>query len=144
MKTFEATATESLFVERAIAILSSTFGLLATLLASIGLYGVMAYSVIRRTREIGIRIALGASAGDVRRMILGQVLGLVGIGVVIAVPLALGLARLIKSQLYGLDGSDPLTVVASVLAILTVGFIAGFIPTMRAVRIDPLVALRYE
>lgn len=144
MKTLEEQASESLFVERAIAMLASAFGFLATLLAAVGLYGVMAYSVVSRTREIGIRMALGASTADVRSMIMGQVMTLVAIGIVIAIPLAMLLTRFVKSQLYGLTGNDPLTIAGAVVAIVVVGAIAGFVPAARAVRISPTVALRYE
>jgi predicted permease len=144
LKTLDRQASESLFVDRAIAMLASAFGLLATLLAAVGLYGVMAYSVTRRTREIGIRVALGASAGNVRRMVLGQVMWLVAAGIAIAIPIALVLSRFVKSQLFGLTGNDPLTIAVAAAAIAGISALAGFIPANRAVRIDPTVALRYE
>jgi ABC-type antimicrobial peptide transport system permease subunit len=144
LRTLEQQTSGSLFVQRSIATLSSAFGLLATLLAAIGLYGVMAYSVARRTREIGIRMALGASAGEVRGMIMKQVAWLAGIGIGVAIPAAFGLTRFVKSQLFGLAGNDPATFVAAALAIAAMALVSGLIPAMRAVRIQPTVALRYE
>jgi predicted permease len=144
LRTLEQQTSGSLFVQRSIATLSSAFGLLATLLAAIGLYGVMAYSVARRTREIGIRMALGASAGEVRGMIMKQVAWLAGIGIGVAIPVAFGLTRFVKSQLFGLAGNDPATFVAAALAIAAMALVSGLIPAMRAVRIQPTVALRYE
>jgi predicted permease len=144
LKTLEQQTAESLFLDRAIATFASAFGLLATLLAAIGLYGVMAYSVARRTREIGIRIALGAAASDVRGMIMRQVVLLVAIGIVIAIPVALALARYVESQLFGLAPTDPATILTAAAIIAAAGALSGLVPAMRAVRIDPTVALRYE
>ncbi|HXE12867.1 MAG TPA: ABC transporter permease [Bryobacteraceae bacterium] len=134
----------SLRTERLVASLSTVFGTLATLLAIIGLYGVMAYTVARRTREIGIRMALGAQQGNVIWIVMKEVLLLIGIGVLVGIPLALGLGTLVRNQLFGLAPHDPVTIVASTLALAAVAGLAGFIPALRASRIDPTQALRYE
>jgi len=144
MKTMEKQLDNSLVTERLVASLSSAFGLLATVLAGIGLYGVMAYLVARRTREIGIRMALGAMPGNVLWLIMREVLVLVGLGVLIAVPSALGLTRLVSAQLYGITPNDPLSIVAATLGIAGVAILAGYLPARRATRIDPMNALRYE
>ncbi len=130
--------------ERLIASLSSVFGFLATLLATIGLYGVMAYTVARRTREIGIRMALGAVQGNVIWMVMREVLALVAIGVAVGVPAALGLTRLVKAQLFGLTAHDPLTIAAASVGLGLVACLAGYVPALRASRVDPIRALRYE
>jgi predicted permease len=144
MRTTEEQIDNSLRTERLVSSLSTVFGSLATLLAVIGLYGVMAYNVTRRTREIGIRMALGALGGDVIWMVMREVLILIGIGVVIGLPAAIGLSFLIKSQLYGLAPTDPLTLALATLLLAGVAGMAGFIPAFRASRVDPLRALRYE
>jgi ABC-type antimicrobial peptide transport system permease subunit len=120
------------------------FGVLATMLAIIGLYGVMAYTVARRTREIGIRMALGALQGNVIWMIMREVLLVLAVGVVIGVPAAMGLSRLVRSQLYGLTPYDPGTLVGATVVLAAVACLAGLIPALRASRIDPTQALRYE
>jgi predicted permease len=136
---------EDAFVgERILAQFCAAFGLLATLLAAVGLYGVMAWSVARRTREIGIRMALGAERARLIRMVLREVAQLTVIGIAIGVPAALGLSRLVRSQLYGITPSDPLTYAGAVALIALVASLAGFLPARRASRVDPLVALRYE
>ena len=144
MRTTEEQIDLSLRSERLIASLSSVFSFLATLLAILGLYGVMAYSVARRTREIGIRMALGAIQGNVIWLVMREVLFLVGIGVLIAIPSALALSRLVRSQLYGLAPHDPITLLLSTLLLITVACLAGFVPALRASRVDPTRALRYE
>lgn len=144
MQSMEQTVDEALFNERMLALLSASFGLLATLLAAIGLYGVMSYTVSRRTREIGIRIALGAERTTVVWMVLREVVLLMVIGIVIGVPGALGLSRLVRSQLYGIEPSDPLTLVVAAVMLATVGLLAGYIPARRAAGVQPVRALRYE
>jgi predicted permease len=144
LKSMEAVISESLFVERMVAVLSAAFGLLATLLAAVGLYGVMSYSVARRTREIGIRLALGAPREQVLKMVLREVgvLGAWGLG--LGLPLSLGLSQLVSSQLFGLPPRDPLTLVGATALLACVTVLAGLVPARRAMRVDPMLALRYE
>ncbi|MET0555679.1 MAG: ABC transporter permease [Vicinamibacteria bacterium] len=144
LKTMEAEISESLFVERMVAVLSAAFGLLATLLAAVGLYGVMSYSVARRTREIGIRLALGAPRERVLTMVLREVgvLGAWGLG--LGLPLSLALSRLVSAQLFGLPPHDPLTLLAATALLACVTVLAGLVPARRAMRVDPMLALRYE
>jgi predicted permease len=144
MRTTEQQLNNSLTTERLIASLSAVFGLLATLLAIIGLYGVMAYTVSRRTREIGIRIALGALGGNVIWMVMKEVVLLVAIGLAFGIPAAFGLARLVRSQLFGLTPNDPATMLLAALGLAMVACAAGYIPAWRASRVDPIRALRYE
>jgi predicted permease len=136
----DATLQTDRFIQR----LSSAFGLLAILLASIGLYGVMAYNVARRTRDIGIRMALGAAPGDVRWQILRETLVLVCIGIAIGVPAALAGTRLVRGLLFGLGFADPVVIVSAAALLALVAALAGFVPARRASRVDPMVALRYE
>ena len=130
--------------ERLIAQLVSFFGALALILACIGLYGVMAHGVARRTNEIGIRMALGARGGNIAWMILRETLYLVLAGLVIGVPAALLGARLISAQLFGLNPTDPLTLAAAAIVLTFVALLAGYLPARRASRVNPLNALRYE
>jgi predicted permease len=124
--------------------IASFFGLLALLLACVGLYGTMSYAVARRTNEIGIRMALGARRRQVLWMVLRESLKMIGIGVAIGVPLALGSMRLVSSQLYGLKSTDPLTITAAAVVLAVVALLAGYFPARRATKVDPMVALRYE
>jgi predicted permease len=144
LKSMEVQVSESLSVERLVAILSAFFGLLATMLAAIGLYAVMAYTVARRTREIGVRIALGAQRSSVLWLVLKEVALLAAIGVLIGLPAAIGLGRLVQSQLFGLEPADPITLILATSTLVAVAFFAGYVPASRATRIDPIVALRYE
>jgi predicted permease len=144
MRTIDAQISKSLTTERLVASLSAVFGGLATLLAMIGLYGVMAFMVARRTHEIGIRMALGALQRDVIRMVMREVLILIGVGIAVGIPLALALGGLVRSQLYGLSPHDPATVIISTLALATAAAFAGFIPARRASRIDPMQSLRND
>ena len=130
--------------DRLIATLSTAFGVLATLLAVIGLYGVMAYTVARRTREIGVRMALGAVQGDVVWLVMREVLTLVGSGSRARPGCAWGLKRYIGSQLYGVGRADPLTVIGAVTTLAVVAGVAGYVPARRAIGISPVTALRYE
>ena len=135
---------ENLNQERLIAQLVSFFGALALILACIGLYGVMAHGVARRTNEIGIRMALGAGGGNIAWMILRETLYLVLAGLLIGIPAALLGARLISSQLFGMSATDPLTLVAAAIVLTLVALLAGYLPARRAARVNPLNALRYE
>ena len=143
-KTLEQQLSESTALSRAIALLSGFFGALALLLASIGLYGIMAYNVARRRNEIGVRIALGAEYGRVVRMVLGEVGKIVVVGVVIGVLLSAGATRLVKSFLYGLTPMDPATLLTSAGVLFAVAICAAALPAWRAARLDPVAALREE
>jgi predicted permease len=135
---------QSLMQERLVATLSLFFGLLALLLASIGLYGVMSYDVARRTQEIGIRMALGANANRVVRLVLRETLGWVVLGVALGLGAALATTSWVESMLFRLKPRDPLTIGVAALVLLVVAAIAGYLPARRAARVDPLVALRHE
>ena len=135
---------ESVVQERLIASLSVLFGIVAVVLASVGLYGVLAYSVVRRTNEIGIRMAIGAFPRNIVWMVLRETLILVAAGVVCGIPIALGLSRFVESLLFGLEPNDALTIAAVALLMVVIALVAATAPARRAARIDPLVALRYE
>jgi predicted permease len=130
--------------ERMLTTLCGFLGSLAVLLAAIGLYGVMAHAVARRVREIGIRMALGARAGEVRWLILRETVLMVACGAAIGLPTAYFCTRLVETFLYGLTPQDPLTIAGSVALLLAITALAGYIPARRATRVDPMVALRYE
>jgi len=144
VRTMERQIDESLSIDRLVAALSASFGALATLLAAVGLYGVMAYMVVRRTREIGIRMALGADRREVLRLVMKEVVVLAAVGIGIAVLASLAMGRLIQSQLLDVSARDPWVMAAATLALAAVALMAGFIPALRATRVDPLTALRYE
>jgi ABC-type antimicrobial peptide transport system permease subunit len=130
--------------ERVFVALTSGFGLLALALASVGIYGIMAYSVANRTNEIGIRLALGAQPGQVRGMILRESTWLAAAGLVVGVAAALLLTRLVKSMLYGIQPWDPPTVAGGVLLLLAVVLAASWVPARRAAGVQPMEALRHE
>ncbi len=144
LKTVQRVVDEDLFAERVIAGLSAAFGGLAALLAALGIYGVLAYLVVQRTREIGIRVALGAAAGHVRGLVFKEVGWMVAAGALVGLPAAYGMARLSESLLYGVHAGDVAVYAASLGIICLVAFAACYIPSRRATRIDPIVALRYE
>ena len=144
MKTMTAVMDESLFIERMVAALSVAFGALATLLAAVGLYGVMSFTVARRTREIGVRMALGAERSSVMWLVLKEVALMVGIGVGVGLPLAFALSRVVQSQLFDLSAHDPIALFAAAAILASVALVAGYLPARRATRVDPMLALRYE
>jgi ABC-type antimicrobial peptide transport system permease subunit len=130
--------------ERLIATLSGFFGLLALLLACIGVYGILSYGVASRTTELGIRMALGAQRTDVFWLILREALWLVMIGVAVGLPLIFAVTRLAATLLYDLSPTDPVSLAAAALLMLAVAMLAGYLPSRRATRVDPIVALRCE
>jgi predicted permease len=144
MRTMDDQIDTTLSNERMIELLAISFGLLATMLAGVGLYGVLAYSTAQRTREIGIRIALGSSRLRVSRLVLADVLRLAGIGIVVAIPCSVLLGRLLRSQLFGVSTSDPFTLGAVILLIAAVALVAAILPAHRASTVDPISALRAE
>ena len=144
MATMQSRVDRSVSIERSIATLAAGFGLLATLLAAVGLYGVVSYAVSRRTVEIGVRMALGAARADVYRIVLKEVGVLLVAGAAVGLPVALALGRVIESQLYGVKPRDPMLLAAAVAALTAVAFAAAFVPARRAASIDPVRALRGE
>jgi predicted permease len=144
VKTFERHIGVSLYLQRMAATLLSIFGLLALSLAALGLYGVMAYSVSQRTRELGIRISIGAKQRDVLKLVLGQTLGLAVIGIVAGLLTAIAVTRFAANLLYGISPADPATFAAIAVVLLSVSLLAGYFPARRATRVDPMIALRTE
>jgi predicted permease len=144
MKTLQGQLDETLLTDRLIALLSAGFGMLATLLASVGLYGVMAFIVARRKKELGIRLALGAEPSGLVWSIMREVMLLLVIGLAVGIPMAIGLGRYVSSQLYGIQPNDPWIAVSAMALLTMVSAVAGLIPARRASQIDPILALRYE
>jgi ABC-type antimicrobial peptide transport system permease subunit len=144
LKTMPQQIRENVFLDRMISTLSAAFAVLATLLAAVGLYGVLAYTVAQRTREIGVRMALGADGRRVRAMVLWQVGRMLLVGGIVGIAGALALGRAAGSLLFGLQGYDPLVVVLATLTLAAVALGAGFLPAARAARVEPMRALRYE
>ncbi len=144
VKTLVDQVHRSLRQDQSISRLTGFFGLLALLLASIGLYGIMAYGVVQRTNEIGIRVALGAHRGKVLWLVLREGMILVALGVVLGIPIALGASQFLSSLLFGLSAWDPVTIAGATLVLLLVAIFAGYLPARRATRLDPVRALRYE
>ncbi|HET6647327.1 MAG TPA: FtsX-like permease family protein, partial [Pyrinomonadaceae bacterium] len=134
----------SLLPLRVAATVGGSLGLVGVVLAAIGIFGIVNYSVAQRTREIGIRMALGARTWDVLRMVLRQGLWLAMVGIVIGIVISFALTRALGSLLYGVGATDPLIFIGTSLALLAVAFIASYQPARRATKVDPLVALRYE
>jgi ABC-type antimicrobial peptide transport system permease subunit len=144
LRTFDETVRQNIYSERIISTLSASFAGLATVLAAIGLYGVLAYSVAQRTREIGLRMALGAGSGRVRRLVLGQVTRMLVVGAIVGLIGALLVGRAAQSLLFGLQGHDPVVVVAVTLLLSVIALGAAYLPALRASRVEPMQALRYE
>jgi len=144
LRTVPQQVRENVFLDRFISVLSASFACLATLLAAVGLYGVLAYTVSQRTREIGLRMALGAAPSRVRAMVMRQVGVMVVVGGAIGLGAAIGLGRLAQSLLFELQGSDPAVLAAAAVSLSLVALAAGFIPAHRASQVDPMSALRYE
>lgn len=144
VRTMHEQIDDSLIAERSIALLASSFGLLAALMAAIGVYGVLAYTTAQRTREIGIRIALGATRSTVLRMVLTEVLWLAGIGIAVGLPASILLTQTIRSQLFGISNNDPLTLCVVVFLVSALALASAALPARRAAKVDPMVALRYE
>jgi predicted permease len=144
LKTMPQQVKENVVLDRMISMLSAAFSLLATILASVGLYGVLAYTVSRRTREFGVRMAIGANAGDVRRLVLRQVLVMLVIGGIVGMAGAFAIGLAASSLLFGLGGNDPVVFAAAATLLALFAFGAGFVPAWRASRVHPMSALRYE
>jgi predicted permease len=135
---------ESLVVQKLIARLSSFFGGLALLLASIGIYGILSYAVARRTSEVGLRMALGAKRSHVVWLVMRDVVALVAAGLAIGIPTAVALERLVSSMLFGVTNLDAVSIAAAVMVLVAVAGVAAYLPARRASRVDPMTALRYE
>jgi ABC-type antimicrobial peptide transport system permease subunit len=144
MKTVEHQLEESLATERMIALLSVGFSLLATALSILGLYGVIAFMATQRSREIGIRMALGALSGRVVWLVMSEAVLIVAIGITIAIPLAIALGGLVRSELFGIEPANPAAIILPVLLLTGIALLARFIPAQRAASSDPLRVLRYE
>jgi ABC-type antimicrobial peptide transport system permease subunit len=144
LRTMEDMFDDAIGSQSRIAALAGFFGLLATLLAAIGLYGVMAFNVTRRTREIGIRMAVGAARANVLGMVIREVALVIAAGLVVGLPSGLALARLVRSQLYGVSPMDATSAAVAAAVVTAIALIAGFLPARRATRIDPVRALRWE
>jgi ABC-type antimicrobial peptide transport system permease subunit len=143
-KTMPQQIRDNVYLDRVITTLSAGFAALATLLAAIGLYGVLAYSVVQRTKEIGVRMALGANSSSIVTMVLKHVAAMTIVGAAIGAVAAYGIGRGAQSLLFGIDGRDPLVMLAAAVLLALVALAAGSLPALRASRIDPVQALRYE
>jgi putative ABC transport system permease protein len=144
INTLEGEVTDSIGIIRIMGILMGVFGLVALMLCSVGVYGVLSESVAQRTREIGIRLALGANPPDLMKMVLGQALRLTIIGLAIALPMAFAAGRLMGAVVFGIVRLDFIVLAGVAILLILVALIAGFFPARRALKIDPVMALRYE
>ncbi|GAB4359090.1 MAG: ABC transporter permease [Bryobacter sp.] len=144
LKTLESQVTENISTDRMISTMAVAFALLATVLAAVGLYGVLAFTFARRTREIGIRLAVGAQPGAIRNLVFRDVAWMAGIGALLGLPAAYALGRLAESELFEMKAGDPVVFLGSLAMVLLVVFLAGYLPARRAMRVDPMTALRYE
>jgi ABC-type antimicrobial peptide transport system permease subunit len=143
-QSMEGIISDSLADRRFSMILLGVFAVLALVLASVGIYGVISYLVGQRTHEIGVRMALGAESRDILRLVVGQGGRMAGIGIALGVAVALGLTRLMANLLFGVKPTDPLTFVAVAVLLCCIALLACYVPARRAMRVDPVVALRYE
>ena len=144
LQSLNAEIDTTLTSERMLSFLAASFGVVAAFITAIGLYGVLAYSIAQRTREIGVRMALGATRGTVVKMVLGEVLLLTGLSIALAIPLSLALGSFVRTQLYGVSYRDPATLVLVVISIAILALVAASVPARRAVQVQPITALRYE
>src|ERR1043166_3345127 len=144
VKTMDHVVSASITQPRFNLFLLGLFGAVAMILSAAGIYGVTAYGVTQRTHELGIRIALGAQVGDVLKMILGQGMAVIGVGMVLGLAAAFALARLLRSLLFGVGENDPLTFTAITVVLFIVALVACYVPARRATKVDPLTTLRYE
>jgi ABC-type antimicrobial peptide transport system permease subunit len=144
LRSIDSDVDSTLSGERMMATMSTLFGTLATLLAVVGLYGVMSFTVARRTREIGVRMALGARSMDVAWMVMREALAIAALGALLGAPLAWWLSRYVESQLFGVTPTDAATFGLVVLALAVVAVAAGLVPSRRASKVEPMTALRYE
>jgi putative ABC transport system permease protein len=144
LRTLEEQVARTIRQDRIVLQLAASFAAIATVLAMLGLYGVMAYSVTRRTREIGIRLALGAGTARIRSMVMRELLVILAVGLLLGVPAALALSRLTESQLFGVKAYDVSVVLGAVSALAAAAFLAAYLPARRATRVNPTEALRYE
>jgi len=135
---------DSMLRERLVALLATVFGALALVLACMGVYGVLSYAVLRRTREIGVRLAIGARRGSVIWLIVRETVLLIAIALAIGIPMVLLTARYVQTQLFEITPADPLAISAAAVLLVAVGAVAAFLPARRASNVDPMVALRCE
>src|SRR5262249_53967656 len=141
---FKTMVEDSILRERLLATLSGFFGVLALLLATVGLYGILSFGVASRRNEIGIRMALGATSRNVVSLVLRESIVLVLVGVALGLPLVFALTRFVSTLLFGLTPTDPISLILATVAMFATGILAGSLPARRATKVDPLIALRYE
>ena len=144
VRTMEQTVAQSIAARRFSMLLLTVFAIVALALASLGIYGLMSYAVAQRTREIGVRMALGAQMGDVLKLVIGQGMKLAFVGVMLGLVASLALAQLMKALLFGVSATDPVTFIAIALLLTAVALVACWLPAHRATKVDPMEALRYE